>query len=178
MVRRKSIIYMNIFFSIFIISIIYWFFIFLTNVTFIETEGVIIENYSSKYIYYIAAGRADFFERRGAIPRMGIEYKIKYQYNVSDKTYESNRLSNVMIFPNYSIEDKKVKVYYNYFMNDYSVLSKCNLQYFIINSIPLIILFLIMILYKRKYIKNVKYLKLIMNYLKLENNFYKKYNIK
>jgi len=58
---------MNIFFSIFVISILYWLIILMFNVTSIETEGVIVQELNEKYYFYTQTGRTNFFERN-AVP--------------------------------------------------------------------------------------------------------------
>ena len=134
---------MNIFFSICLIFIPYWILIFLINITFVETEGQIIENSFSTYIYEQPASFSNIMERRPTIRQIGKEFKFRYKYNVSGITYESSRLCNVFFFPDIlKSKAKHITVYYNHFINEYSVLFKCDLKYLFINSIPMLILFM------------------------------------
>jgi hypothetical protein len=156
-----------------IIIILYGLYIFTMNLMSLETNGKIIgTNYVSE-TYYTQTGRLfNYIARKG----LWQSHTTTYKYEVNNRTYESTQFSNVLIYPNIMQDENNVTVYYNRYINKYSLLYKCNLKYFLINLIPFYILTIITLYYKKRYIKNIKILDLIKNYFKIGRSIYKKYN--
>jgi len=173
MVRRIHVIYINIIFSVFIFMVVYMLLIIFINFTSVETEGEIIYNYSEYYEYYTPSRFEGYNKHRGT------DYEFKYKYVAKDKIYISSRISNVLIFPNSILNNRMIKVYYNYFFHGYSILFKCSLKHFIINFFPpVIVLLFIMILFKKNKVREIKYVDLLKNYFRIEKNLNKKYVVK
>jgi hypothetical protein len=112
-----------------------------------ETDGEVINihSYEETYIY---PNRG-----RGGGGKSTYSFRdIYYQYIINEKKYIGKKVSNLLIFPEFNIlQGEKITVYYNTFFPKYSILYKGNPEYIFYNSIPIIILFVILYLIKRKY---------------------------
>ena len=148
------------------------------NLMLIETNGTIIENYLKTGTYAAPASIVDLAEGHTHREFKWIGLKTSYRYEVNQKIYENNKISNVIVFPEIKQNDRIINVYYNRFINRYSVLFKCNFKYFLINSIPLYIIILLIIYYKKRNLKNIKWKDIIKYYFRIDKKAYLKYNIK
>ena len=163
---------MNIIMTIIFIFALYWAYIFIINLTLVETTGRIIGTRHFSEKYYLPSKLKGY--------RIGLwsSSETTYRYEVNQKIYENIKFSNVLIFPKISQEGQNVIVYYNKFIHGYSVLYKCDLKYFVVNLIPFYIIIIIALYYKSRHFKNIKTIELFKNYFGIDKSIYKKYNIK
>ena len=135
------------------------------NISSVETEGMFMGEIVTSNQMITPTGRSGLAMGRTHYTSTVITRELQYRYVVNDRRFENTRVSNVLIFPNPIIEDDDtIKVYYNRFFNGYSVLVKLDFKYFMLNLIPLAIIFIILLLIKRTYIRDTKFAVLIKNY--------------
>jgi len=146
----------NIFFlllkGIIIIYVLYIIIILFLNTFLEETEGEIIyiEAYQEHLIYPNSRFSGGILGKDYVEKSIWRE-EVYYKYTVDGIDYKNSRISNVLIFPscNFKYGDK-VTVYYNTLMPKYSLIFKCNVIYFFINFIPIIILFASIVFFEKK----------------------------
>ena len=154
-------------FTILCLALVHWIFIIFMNLTSVEIEGMFMGEIVNNNQMNVPAGRGGMAMGQTHYTSTIITRGLQYEYIVNDRRFESNRISNFIIFPNPVIEeDNTLKVYYNRFFNGYSVLVKLDFKYFIFNLIPQLILFAALLLIKGVYIKETDFKELIKNYFK------------
>lgn len=110
-----------------------------------KTDGeILFFNVYQEHLIYPSAPFEGGLISKGYTERNFWREDIYYKYTVDNIDYANSRKSNVLIFPsfNYKYGDT-LAIYYNILIPKCSVIFKCNAVYFLINLIPIIILFII-----------------------------------
>jgi hypothetical protein len=128
------------------------------NVFLKETSGEIL--FYNKYQEKVIDAPARFeggIRNRGYIERDIWKIDLNYKYTVDDNIYLNSRISNVLIYPDIElISGKTITIYYNRIIPKYSLLYKCDYIYFLINILPIIIIFVIILLIQKYTIKKCR----------------------
>jgi len=124
----------------------------ISNFFLIETQGELFEIRKHKETVAYPAGKfQNNISGRGYVEKEITKNIIYYNYTIDGNKYVNSKISNVLIIPNLDLNvDENITVHYNVLFPKYSILFKCNILYFLINSIPIFLLIILIFYLKKK----------------------------